>query len=161
MQKKDIIEISITGVLIFVLLFALFNNIRKTKQTGHHKDKPLAKDLKESSPYGGFFQERTPVEKPKPEEKNKELFNRLERETKELKLGKDPFTPIPIGAKDVNYFSLRLTGIIWDKRSPKAIINGIILGVGDNLGGNIVTDIKQDRVILNDNKRYFELRLGR
>ncbi|MEA3560853.1 MAG: hypothetical protein U9R31_03685 [Candidatus Omnitrophota bacterium] len=159
MEKKDIIEFSITGVLIFALLFALFNSRRKVKQAGH-KGRPLVKVLKENNFSGEAFQKRVPVKKPGLDDKAKELFNELEEETKNLKLKKDPFAPIPIGPKEVSSFSLHLTGIIWDKKNPKAIINGIIVKVGDDLGGNRITDIKQDKVILNNDRRYFELRLG-
>ena len=48
---------------------------------------------------------------------------------------------------------------MWDKEKPIAIINGEIIKVGDNVGGNIVVDIKQDRVILNDGAKDFELKL--
>ena len=159
MKKKDIIELSITGVLIFVLLFAFFNSRRKVKQA-RHKGRSLVKILEETNFSGEAFQKRVPIKKPGLDDKDKKLFNKLEEETKNLKLKKDPFAPIPIGPKDVSSFSLHLTGIIWDKKDPKAIISGIIVKVGDDLGGNTITDIKQDKVILNNGRRYFELRLG-
>jgi len=43
-----------------------------------------------------------------------------------------------------------LTGIIWDAKSPRAIIDDIVVGVGEKVGENTVVEIKQDRVILND-----------
>lgn len=43
-----------------------------------------------------------------------------------------------------------LTGIIWDERSPRAIIDDIVVGVGEKVGKNTVVEIKKDMVILND-----------
>lgn len=53
-----------------------------------------------------------------------------------------------------------LTGIVWDKNNPKAIINDNILGRGAKIGTNTIVDIKQDRVILNDGTKDFELKIG-
>ncbi|MDD5449468.1 MAG: hypothetical protein PHO42_02595 [Candidatus Omnitrophica bacterium] len=50
-----------------------------------------------------------------------------------------------------------LAGILWDEKSPKAIIGGSIVGIGDKIGGNTVVDIQKDRVILNDGSENFEI----
>ncbi|MDO8536128.1 MAG: hypothetical protein Q7S30_03880 [Candidatus Omnitrophota bacterium] len=54
---------------------------------------------------------------------------------------------------------LALNGIIWDKTKPKAMIGDAIVVKGDTIGSNKVVDILQDRVILNDGTKEFELKL--
>ncbi len=48
---------------------------------------------------------------------------------------------------------------MWDKEKPLTIINDEIVKIGGNVSGNIVVDIRQDRVILNAGAANFELRL--
>lgn len=53
-----------------------------------------------------------------------------------------------------------LSGIMDDKENQTAIINNNIVKIGDKVNGNTVVDIKQDKVILNDGVKDFELKLG-
>ena len=55
-------------------------------------------------------------------------------------------TPQP-GASPSSYV---LSGILWDSKSPSAIINGRLVGVGDPVGQWKVVEIHKDRVILSD-----------
>jgi len=55
---------------------------------------------------------------------------------------------------------LKLDGILWDKKAPRAVINDVIVGAGDKIGNIIIREIRQDRVILNDGNGDFELKLG-
>lgn len=71
--------------------------------------------------------------------------------------GKNPFLPKEVHTMPLT--SLTLNGIVWDEDTPKAIINGEIVGVGDILGENRVVDIKPDKVILNDGTADLELTL--
>ena len=52
-----------------------------------------------------------------------------------------------------------LSGIVWDKNTPSAIINDIIVKIGEEIKGHMVIDIKQDRVILKDGANNLELRI--
>ena len=70
--------------------------------------------------------------------------------------GRSPFILPPVEKP----LELKLNGVVWDKESPRAIINNNIVGIGDKVGTNTVIDIKQDRVILNNGTSDFELRLG-
>jgi len=54
---------------------------------------------------------------------------------------------------------LVLSGIIWHKDKPKAMIGDAILMKGDRIAGNTVVDIKPDRVILNDGIKDFEIKI--
>jgi len=141
MKKKDIIELSITGTLIIVLLFTVINAMRRRRQAKPPEIKPQDTILQQE-----------PLQ-------DKELFSRLEQETKDLELRRDPFTSSLITPVESSSFRLYLTGILWDEKNPTAIINGKIIGIGDKVGGNSVVDIKKDRVILNDGFSDFELRL--
>lgn len=55
--------------------------------------------------------------------------------------------------------SLVVSGIIWSKDRPKAMIGDTIVAKGDTIGGNKVVDIKPDKVILNDGVKDFELKI--
>ena len=69
---------------------------------------------------------------------------------------RNPFTQKKvIGPKE-----LTLSGVIWDDKEPKALINNVVVGIGDEIEGNTVIDIKQDSVILNDGTEDFILKLG-
>lgn len=55
--------------------------------------------------------------------------------------------------------NLVLSGIIWNKDRPKAMIGDAIVVKGSKIEGNTVVNIKPDRVILNDGTKDFELKL--
>ena len=57
--------------------------------------------------------------------------------------------------------NLTLIGIIWDSNNPKAMIDDDIVGIGDEISGNTVVDIKEDKVVLNDGVNDFEIRFER
>ena len=75
MQKKDIIELSITGVFILVLLFLVSNALRGRKQTRPLGTGPTLKRLS---------QEKSPLKEPTSD--GRELLRRLEEESKSLSL---------------------------------------------------------------------------
>lgn len=53
-----------------------------------------------------------------------------------------------------------LSGILWDRGNPQAVINGEIVDIGTKAGLYTVVDIQNDRVILNDGAKDFEIILG-
>jgi hypothetical protein len=53
-----------------------------------------------------------------------------------------------------------LSGILWDRGNPQAMIDGEIVGIGTKAGLYTVVDIQNDRVILNDGAKDFEIILG-
>lgn len=71
--------------------------------------------------------------------------------------GRNPFSPRE-EEKTSDAVELVLAGIAWDAVGPRAVINDQILTVGDTIEGNTVVAIKQDRVVLNDGVRDYELR---
>lgn len=68
---------------------------------------------------------------------------------------RSPFVPAGTSVSS----SLVLSGIIWNKDKPKAMIGDAIVLKGDTVGGNKVVDIKPDSVILNDGTKDFELKI--
>ena len=68
---------------------------------------------------------------------------------------RSPFVPTGTSTSS----SLTVSGIIWSKDKPKAMVGDAMVVKGDKVGGNTVVDIKPDRVILNDGTKDFELKL--
>ncbi|UCB57584.1 MAG: hypothetical protein JSV30_03105 [Candidatus Omnitrophota bacterium] len=54
---------------------------------------------------------------------------------------------------------LDLSGIIWDKSAPYAIINGMIVRPGDEISGKIIKDIEPNSVVLTDGQNDYILEL--
>lgn len=72
--------------------------------------------------------------------------------------GRNPFAPaaasVPVAS------DLVLTGIAWDEKIPKAVINDQIVGIGTKIGDRKVKTIRRDSVVLTDGTEDFELRIG-
>lgn len=56
--------------------------------------------------------------------------------------------------------NLSLTGIAWDKSRPMAVINGVVVGVGDTVGEAKVRRIDFDSVTVLYKSREFIIRIG-
>jgi len=48
---------------------------------------------------------------------------------------------------------------MWSEKNPGAMINDTIVKNGDRIGDNTVIEIRQDKVILSDGTKDFELKL--
>lgn len=72
--------------------------------------------------------------------------------------GRSPFLPKGFGEEAPTGLVLR--GITWDPKTPRAVINDSIVGVGSEVTGSKVVAIKENSVVLNDGTQDFELRLG-
>ncbi|MBI1953913.1 MAG: hypothetical protein HYS41_07305 [Candidatus Omnitrophica bacterium] len=46
--------------------------------------------------------------------------------------------------------ALAVSGILWDPKGSSAIVNGLLVGVGDEVGGWKVLEIQRDKVVLTD-----------
>jgi hypothetical protein len=142
MKKKEIIQLSITGILIIILFFVVAHNIKGKKQT-----KSVIK--KELSAKTVASQEAS---------KAKGLYSRLDEEVLNIELKRDPFFEAPFTASQEDSSSdLYLNGIAWDENYPAAIINNMIVRIGSRIGGKTVMDIKKDKVILDDGRHHFEM----
>lgn len=88
------------------------------------------------------------------------IYAAAERRAKRSKFKswkRNPF--VPVGAP--TYSNLILSGIIWNKEKPKAVIDDALVSKGDKISGNTVLDIQTNRVILTDGTKDFELKLGK
>ncbi len=73
--------------------------------------------------------------------------------------GRNPFRreSMPVSSR----ISLDLQGIAWDPKVPKAVISDRIVGLGDEIGGMKVADIRHDSVVVSDGSTETELKLDR
>ncbi len=140
MKKKEIIQISVTGVLLIVLLVLVLKGPKEKK------DESVPVYLDEIS-YDQIMSEQ--IGRPKG------LYVRLDRETKNLKLRRNPFSEQHLTVVSGPY----LNGIFWDPINPKAIINGRIVENGSRIEGYTVIEIKKNSIILMDNTDETEVRL--
>jgi hypothetical protein len=88
------------------------------------------------------------------------LYNLLEQQSKSIELKRDPFISVPIVSEKSLHPEISLTGILWDKAKPLAIIDGNVVKKGQRVGNKTIVEIKQDRVILSDGQIISEIRLG-
>lgn len=76
---------------------------------------------------------------------------------------KDPFSPPVIKAAEKAgtevLTGLRLEGIIWDEKNPIAVINDKVVGIGAEVGGARVVEIRQNEVIFDINGQMVSVKL--
>jgi hypothetical protein len=138
-DKKETIQIIITGILIVVLIALIIYNVqRKRSVQPSLVTLPVAGDAETTGSSG-----------------IQNSFMALEEEAKKLSLKRDPFA----ASMDESTGELYLNGIAWDEQIPRAIINNEILEVGGQIQGSTIIEIKEDRVILNNGKDNMELKL--
>lgn len=147
MRKKDLIQLGITGALVIVLIFALGNVPKKAGMRNSKNVLPRPIDLATVSSN----------QTKKPESRG--LYEILEQQAKLIELKRDPFTAAPIVSEKTLQSGVDLTGILWDKDKPLAIIDGNIVKKGACVGSKTIVDIKRDRVILSDGAVLSELKL--
>lgn len=145
-KQKDKIKFGISAVLVILLLLAIINSGKAIRRAGRRRKKILYEQV--SGP--GILAQ-------KPIRQDAWLYKRLEEETKDLALQRDPFTLTRITKTKDSPSGLALTGIVWDEQAPRAIINDRIVGVADTVGSDIIIEIEPDRVILTGNSGDFEL----
>ncbi len=143
MDKKKI-EIIIIIVLVLILVIAWGNTFKfmKTKMA----KKPAAA-ISLVSPVA-FNQPKV--------EKSKEIESKQEGETEAW--SRDPFSG-KIYFSQEGGSGLNLTGIIWDKKKPQALINDDVCAKGDKVGKYTVIAIEKDRVLLSDGVAQTELKI--
>jgi len=149
MRKKDLIELGITGVLVIIMILAFANAAKKARSRSYINNTqslPMEQGLKVDSKVNKMD--------------SVSPYDVLVKKADELVLKRDPFTGAVITADKKVEATLSLSGILWDKSRPLAVINGKIAKVGDRVDNSVIVDIKQDRVILSDGSGYQEVRLG-
>jgi hypothetical protein len=143
MKSKEIIEVTITGALVIILLSTVANAVKKVKHTKH----PVSRITFSSavtqplSPSGG------------------DTYKMQLEESEHLEFKRDPFTNAPIASKQGNSAQPSLSGILWDEAKPLAVVDGEVVKTGDIVKGKKIIAIKQDRIILFDGSGEYELKL--
>jgi len=142
MDKKKI-QLSITGVLIIVMILAWVSSIKTVKE----RSKPKATlALAVTKPFIGSSKQLLASKDKKSSTESK------------LKWYRCPFSGELYGGSDARV-ALRLSGILWDDVSPKAIINNRIVGIGETVAKHKVIEIKKDRVTLSIGAERIEFKL--
>jgi len=163
MTEKDKKNLIITGVLIVVLIFMIANaagRIRKSKmRMAREKSTTAAK--KSQDKITAELPEGAIIEVSKARLPAANLFSRLDRESDNLSLKRDPFSMRTISVEEqIASQGARLSGILWDKKSPQAVINDEIVKVGDKIDDYTINAIEKDRVILSNKEGKIILKLG-
>lgn len=148
MRPKDLIQLGITGVLTFVLIFALGNASKKSRIRNSKNALPKAVDL-------------SAVSANRVKKTESSLYDTLEQLSGSIELKRDPFTAALIISEKGLHSEISLTGILWDKLRPLAIVNGNVVKKGEQVGNKTIMDIKQDRVVLTDGQILSEIMLER
>lgn len=149
MRQKDLIQLGATGILVIILILALGNAFKKMKSRNFKKVFPKSVEL--------ASQDVDQVNRLS----SQNLYNRLSQELELIELKRDPFTAAPIVSEQSSSAGTVLSGILWDKNVPLAILDGKVVKEGARLGNKTVVDIKPDRVILSDGQVLSELKLKR
>ncbi|MEW6075017.1 MAG: hypothetical protein AB1530_01785 [Candidatus Omnitrophota bacterium] len=150
MNKKTATELMITGALAIVLFFSSWSaferigNAKRERRPG----KAASSQIKIAPLRKG--------EEPK-EIQSRGVYAELEEEARAWKLKKDPFTGEWIISQEGDTSVIVLSGIFWDGSSPMAIVNDAVITTGDTVDGYLVTDIRQDKVILRKGSKDLEL----
>lgn len=142
MRQKDLVELGVTGILLVVLIFAFVHAAKKPA------GRSLAPETVDLSGIGSADASGATS-----------LYNLLEQEAKSFDLKRDPFTAAPIITEKNTQPGFALTGILWDKIKPLAIIDGEVVKKGDRIADKTVADIKRDGVILSDGQEFIEIKL--
>lgn len=146
MNKKKI-ELIVTSLLLIVFVVSVIGSVKKIKCR-----QAYAKLQAVSS--GVILELPSAATAVPPETGDKQL------EFKDLEWGRDPFSDKIYLSKKAE-IDLRITGILWDKHKPAAIINNRIAGIGDVIGKYTVMRIYKEKVILNDGSKNIEITIGK
>ena len=154
-------EIIITVGLVFILIIALSTSFKRMK-----KKKPSGKEVTReevsqpspspSSPPLEGGENRGGGELPLREEVQKIQLARWQQSWK-----RDPFL-LPAEEKRKSILreevaSFSLSGIVWKEGTPLALIDDYIVREGDTIEGYTVAKIAQDKVILEEAGKKYEL----
>jgi hypothetical protein len=144
MDKKQK-QLVFTLILVAVFILALANSIGKIKK--RHPRAPAA------PPPAAIPQA------PRPDAAAAKTLPPSEK----TEWGRDPFSGKEYkGAaqKQEEEQALKLSGVLWSKASPAAIINNKVCKTGDQIAGYVIQEIKEDRVVLDNGAHTMELKVG-
>ena len=144
-KKRDII---ITSVLLVIFAIAFTKNVLLNK-------KPAPTAASASGGSQSMSDQLVVVT-------NMRLYDNLKKERVKLwdrEWGRDPFVPQTVVSSIVKAVNLTLKGILWDEKTPKAIVNEKTLVIGDVIYGYTVIDIKPRSVVLRTGEKNIELQV--
>jgi hypothetical protein len=144
-QQKQII---ITGILILILIIAWIHSFKVLR-------KRFAKKASSSASVEVILPQNISATLSEP----LTLVDNSEEE--DLQWHRCPFCGIIYTeTEDQETIGLRLMGILWDDKEPMVIIGEDVFKQGDKIGKFVITEIRHNKVIVNDGVRDFELRVG-
>ena len=162
MENKKTTQVIITGILVCILIIAVANAAKRVREARRLRIKHKVTVLKdgrvdEKRAYEGFDDRGLFDQK---EIATEGLYKRLEAETKDIELKRDPFFSSGIITSTAKAITdVHLSGILWDENAPLAMIDDTPVGIGDKAGAYTILEIHKDRVILTDGTKDYELRL--
>lgn len=160
MDRKTIVKLIITAVLIMILIFVSNNARESIKRTKERRRKTLHSEVLQEQPRMGKTIYRGDAYSRGNEVLETGLYKKLEEEAGDLTLKRDPFFEVSIMSEKTSISHMKLGGIIWDESAPLAMIDDTAVGKGDRISDYIVVDIKKDSVILSDGTQEHTLRMG-
>ncbi len=138
LNKKQKIQLAITGIGVMFLIFMFIGTIQKPR---------IRKDIAVKVDRDSAASSLTPIS-----------FGRSKMKESAIKegWGRDPFFPGTSSvAADSGLEGFVLSGILWNQDNPYAIINNDIVAVGDIVDDAMVLEINEDNVIVEqDDQRY-------
>lgn len=87
-------------------------------------------------------------------------IRQLQEERMKEEWGRNPFLAIGREKGDAYLLGLSLAGILWDETRPLAIINDVVVGVGDVIEGYFILNISPDTILLEKDGKEYTLRVG-
>jgi len=138
LDKKQKIELTITGIGVIFLIFMLIGSLGKA-----HKRKRVAAKVRTES--AALLS--SPVS-----------FGRDKAKESAIKQGwgRDPFFPGSTSvASDSGLAGFVLNGIVYGDDNPYALVNSDIVTIGDIVDDAVILEINEDNVVIEqDDKKY-------
>jgi len=143
MDKKQQVQVIITAVLGLVMIFAWMNTFKfLAKRSSARSSRPVSAAVSAAN--------TNLIVSPS------KILTQNENNTD---WGRDPFSGKVYSFSHEVGADLNLTGIIFDGKSPQALINDKIAGVGAIVSGWRILEIKPNKVTLSDGTNKIELKL--
>lgn len=156
MQKKQI-EFALTAALAIIFILAWANSVKVLKQRlGPKAAARVSRQAPAAVPVP-----QVPVAQAAGASKPAEpQGNTKAGEKDETGWVRCPFSgKVYITANGSEYVPLELSGILWDAKTPSALIDGQVVKEGDSVGAYKVMKIQKDTVTLKDSTHEVELKL--
>ena len=158
LDKKAKIEIVFTSLMVIVFILILANSAKtifKSKKSANKSSYLSADAFKE------MIKKDVMGTKNIGADESQDIYIDIKREENARPWGRDPFSKkAALSDGDESISDLKLEGILSQHgQSPKAIINGEILGIDDEVGGATIVEVSQDAVVVTDGEKNYKLHL--